>query len=149
MAGDPLGNPVGNARRDRLAALIDTQRPHLALWVPVFFALGIAFYFALPADGNPGFVIVLGIFLVSFAAALLSHAPGGLGVLEIVFVTGLPDLDPADVLAALIVFRLFYLLVPFAVSLLLILVFERAEFTRRRLYFKRSSRREARGRQPG
>ena len=53
MAGDPLGNPVGNARRDRLAALIDTQRPHLALWVPVFFALGIAFYFALPGTPTP------------------------------------------------------------------------------------------------
>jgi uncharacterized membrane protein YbhN (UPF0104 family) len=106
-------------------------------------------YFALPADGNPGFVIVLGIFLASFTAALLSHAPGGLGVLEIVFVTGLPDLDPADVLAALIVFRLFYLLIPFAVSLLLILAFERAEFARRRLYFERSSAREPRGRQPG
>lgn len=54
------------------------------------------------------------------------------------FVTGLPDSDPADVLAALIVFRLFYLLTPFAVSLLLILLFERGEFVRRKLYLDRS-----------
>jgi glycosyltransferase 2 family protein len=96
-------------------------------------------YFALPGDANLSFLIVLGIFLVSYTAALLSHAPGGLGVLEIVFVTGLPDIDPADMLAALIVFRLFYLLVPFALSLLLILLFERAEFARRRLWSAQSS----------
>jgi glycosyltransferase 2 family protein len=96
-------------------------------------------YFALPGAAHPPFLIVLGIFLASYTAALLSHAPGGLGILEIVFITGLPEIDPADVLAALIVFRLFYLLVPFALSLLLILLFERAEFARRRLCSERAS----------
>ena len=57
-------------------------------------------YFALPEAGNPGFVIVLGIFLVAFSLALLSHAPGGLGVLEIAFITGLPEIDPVDDRAA-------------------------------------------------
>jgi hypothetical protein len=84
-------------------------------------------YFTLPAVGNPGFLIILGIFLVSFSAALISHAPGGLGVLELVFLTGLPDMDQADVLAALIIFRLFYLLIPFALSLLVVLYFERSQ----------------------
>ncbi len=84
-------------------------------------------YFTLPAAGNPGFMIILGIFLVSFSAALISHAPGGLGVLELVFLTGLPDMDQADVLAALIIFRLFYLLIPFALSLLVVLFFERSQ----------------------
>ena len=95
-------------------------------------------YFALPGEADTSFLVVLGIFLASYTAALLSHAPGGLGILEIVFVTGLPDIDPADVLAALIVFRLFYLLIPFALSLLLILLFERAEFARRRPWPERS-----------
>jgi glycosyltransferase 2 family protein len=84
-------------------------------------------YFTLPAAGNPGFLVILGIFLVSFSAALISHAPGGLGVLELVFLTGLPDMDQADVLAALIIFRLFYLLIPFALSLLVVLFFERSQ----------------------
>ena len=84
-------------------------------------------YFTLPTAGNPGFLIILGIFLVSFSAALISHAPGGLGVLELVFLTGLPDMDQADVLAALIIFRLFYLLIPFALSLLVVLYFERSQ----------------------
>ena len=38
----------------RLAALIESQRPQLALWVPVLFGLGIALYFASPAE-PPGF----------------------------------------------------------------------------------------------
>ena len=42
-------------------------------------------YFALPATGNPGYLAMLGIFLVSFSVAQISHAPGGLGVLEVVF----------------------------------------------------------------
>lgn len=84
-------------------------------------------YFALPEAGNPGFVVILGIFLVSFSAALISHAPGGLGVLELVFVTGLPDMNPADVIAALLVFRLFYLIIPFIMALFVIAFFERAK----------------------
>ena len=88
-------------------------------------------YFVLPAAGNPGFFVVLGIFLASFSAALLSHAPGGIGVLELVFIAGLPDVDPAAVLAALAVFRLFYLLIPFVIALFVILIFERANFLAR------------------
>lgn len=86
-------------------------------------------YFALPETGNPGFIIVLGIFLISFSAALLSHAPGGLGVLELVFITGLSDMDPADVLAALVVFRLLYLIVPFVMALFVVLGFERSQLS--------------------
>ncbi|MDZ7927325.1 MAG: lysylphosphatidylglycerol synthase domain-containing protein [Agrobacterium sp.] len=84
-------------------------------------------YFALPDAGNPGFMIILGIFLISFSAALISHAPGGLGVLELVFVTGLPDMNPADVIAALLVFRLLYLIIPFIMALFVILFFERSQ----------------------
>ncbi|MEO3385895.1 lysylphosphatidylglycerol synthase domain-containing protein [Mesorhizobium sp. CAU 1741] len=84
-------------------------------------------YFALPEMGNPGFMIVLGIFVVSFSAALLSHAPGGLGVLELVFISGLHEMDTADVLAALLVFRLFYLIIPFIVASVVVLAFEKTQ----------------------
>jgi len=88
-------------------------------------------YFVLPATGNPGFIVVLGIFLVSFSAAQISHAPGGLGVLEVVFLTGLSDMDPVSVLAALLVFRLFYLIVPLLLALVVVLKFERTQFALR------------------
>ncbi|MDQ6434972.1 lysylphosphatidylglycerol synthase domain-containing protein [Mesorhizobium sp. LHD-90] len=85
-------------------------------------------YFALPEAGNPGFMVVLGVFLVSFSAALISHAPGGLGVLEIVFIAGLSQMDPVAVLSALLVFRLFYLIVPLLLALVVVLGFERSRF---------------------
>lgn len=88
-------------------------------------------YFALPAAGNPGYFIVLGVFVISFSVALLSHAPGGLGVLEVVFLAGLSDMDQAAVLAALLVFRLLYLIVPLVLALVVVLVFEKTQFSRR------------------
>jgi uncharacterized membrane protein YbhN (UPF0104 family) len=89
-------------------------------------------YFCLPEAGNPGFITVLGIFLASFSLAIFSHAPGGLGVLELLFVSGLKDMPAADVVAALIVFRLFYLVLPLAISLIAVLFFERHQMMLRR-----------------
>jgi len=81
-------------------------------------------YLALPTTSNPGLSIVAGVFVFSFAAAIASHSPGGLGVFELGFITGLPELPEADVLAALLVFRLFYFVLPFVFSLGAISVFE-------------------------
>ena len=87
-------------------------------------------YFALPEAGNPGYFVVLGVFMVSFSVGLLSHAPGALGVFEVVFLTGLSDMDPAGVLAALLVFRLFYLIIPLLIGLCVVLFFEHSQYSR-------------------
>jgi uncharacterized membrane protein YbhN (UPF0104 family) len=87
-------------------------------------------HFALPAAGHPGYLVVLGVFIVAFAAAQISHAPGGLGVLEIVFLAGMPEMHDVSVLAALLVFRLFYLIVPLVLAIGIVLGFERAQFRR-------------------
>lgn len=82
-------------------------------------------YAVLPEVGNPGFIAVLGVFLASFTVTLLSNAPaGGVGVLEAVFMAGMPNMDPADVIAALIVFRLLYLIIPLIISLFFVVIFE-------------------------
>ena len=86
-------------------------------------------YFCLPAHLEPGFLVVLAVFLASFSAALVSHAPGGLGVFELVFLTAMPDIPKPDVLAALLIFRLFYLLIPFAMAIMVVLLFERARLS--------------------
>ena len=86
-------------------------------------------YFALPAAGNPGFLIVLGIFLASFSIALVSHAPGGLGVLELAFVKAMPDMPHADLVAALLAFRLLYLILPLVFALIVVVLFERGRIT--------------------
>ncbi|WP_342360430.1 YbhN family protein [Terrarubrum flagellatum] len=88
-------------------------------------------YFVLPEAGNPGFFVVLGIFVAVFSAALLSQAPGGLGVMEILFIKALPNIPKLEVLAAILVFRLFYLLAPLAISAVIVLLFERAQIAHR------------------
>ena len=102
-----------------------TLRQMVAAPIELLGAAGII-YFALPEAGNPGFFIVLGIFLASFSAGLLSHAPGGLGVIEFVLVKALPETEMphAQVIAALIVFRLLYLIVPLLFSLVVVFFFE-------------------------
>ncbi|WP_413989168.1 UPF0104 family protein [Labrys okinawensis] len=96
-------------------------------------------YFALPDSLNPGFFVVLGMFLASFCAGLISNAPGGAGVFEAVFFlvmlpAGANPADPAviqskaEILAALLLFRLFYLLIPLTVSCVIVLYTERNNF---------------------
>lgn len=88
-------------------------------------------YFALPDAVNPGFIPVLAIFLASFSVALASHAPGGLGVFEIVFLTAMNIAETDEtrknaVVAALLVFRVFYFWLPALISVIVVVVFERA-----------------------
>ena len=82
-------------------------------------------YFALPETGNPGFVVVVAVFIFSFSAALASNAPGGLGVFELVFLKSMPGAPNDAVLAALLLFRLLYLLIPLGIAIFVVLAFER------------------------
>lgn len=89
-------------------------------------------HFALPAAGHPGFATVLGAFLISFCVSLLSQVPGGLGVMEAVFVALMPDMPAMGVVAALLVWRILYLLVPLIASGPIILAFEAMQWLRPR-----------------
>lgn len=82
-------------------------------------------YFALPDTGNPGYFVVLGVFIASFSAALWSNAPGGLGVFEWFFINAMPTMPKTQVLAALLVFRFFYLVLPLVLSIVVVVLFER------------------------
>jgi glycosyltransferase 2 family protein len=84
-------------------------------------------YFALPETGNPGFLVVLGTFLFSFSAALISTAPAGLGVFELLFIKAMPDVPRLKVLSALLVFRLFYLVIPLLIAIAVVTIFERGK----------------------
>jgi glycosyltransferase 2 family protein len=84
-------------------------------------------YFTLPEMGNPGFFVVLGAFLLSFSAGLLFQVPGGIGVMEAVFIAVMPQMPATAVFAALLVWRLFYLLIPLAISIPVVILFERSQ----------------------
>ncbi len=100
-------------------------RQYLAAPLELMGAAGII-YFALPEAGNPGFFVVLGAFLLSFSAGLLSQVPGGVGVMEAVFLAIMPTMPAPAVFAALLVWRLFYLIMPLVLSLPVVLLFERS-----------------------
>jgi uncharacterized membrane protein YbhN (UPF0104 family) len=47
----------------------------------------------------------------------VSHAPGSLGVFDAAMLVGLPQFDKNELLAALLVFRLIYYILPFCLAL--------------------------------
>jgi phosphatidylglycerol lysyltransferase len=83
-----------------------------------------ALYVLLPAGVAPSFAVFLVIFVAAIIAGLISHAPGGLGVLEATVLLGLGAGDRPDVIAALVVFRIVYYLLPLAIAGIAFLAFE-------------------------
>ncbi|MEW5730041.1 MAG: lysylphosphatidylglycerol synthase domain-containing protein, partial [Pseudomonadota bacterium] len=82
-----------------------------------------ALYVLLPLEtvSYPAFV---GLYVVATLAGTISHVPGGLGVFEGALVLLLPELQPEPLLAALLVFRVFYNLLPLVLGALVLAVFE-------------------------
>ena len=95
-------------------------------------AAAAALYVLLPAPGLPSFTVVVVIYAVAMIAGALSHAPGGLGVFETVVVLMLPHVAAGAVLAALLLFRLLYTLLPFVVGAALLVWTELDALRRRR-----------------
>jgi phosphatidylglycerol lysyltransferase len=86
---------------------------------------GAALYVLLPAVPGLGFLVFLGIFLLAQFAGLISHVPGGLGVLETILVVLLrPYLSASTVIGALLVYRGVYYLLPFGVGVVLLAGYE-------------------------
>lgn len=74
-------------------------------------------YALLPAAANLTYIKFLGIFMLAQAAGLLSYVPGGLGVFEAVILLLLSDrLEKSSVISCLVLYRLIYYLLPFAVA---------------------------------
>jgi glycosyltransferase 2 family protein len=77
-----------------------------------------AMYMLVPAEPYIGFVTLAVIFVSSTLLGFASHSPGGLGVFDAAMLGGLLEwqFDTPDLLAGLLLFRLLYYLVPFALS---------------------------------
>ena len=81
-------------------------------------ATGVLFVL-LPAPDLGLYPAVLVSYLLAIVASLLVHAPGGLGVFEVVMIAALPQIDRPALVAALLAFRLIYYLIPLAIGGLL------------------------------
>ena len=74
-------------------------------------------YVLLPA-GAPDFITFVALFAAAAMAGVLSHVPGGVGVFEAVVIAAMPADVPLDqIAAALLLYRIIYYLVPFALAL--------------------------------
>lgn len=73
----------------------------------------------------PPFSSFLLIYLLALAAGVLSHVPGGAGVFEAVMLTAFADsLGAAPLAAALLLYRLIYIVAPLVIACLLLLLNE-------------------------
>jgi len=76
-----------------------------------------AMYMLLPSDPHIGFVTILVVFVSATLLGFASHAPGGLGVFDAAMLVALWQFNKEDLVAGLLLFRVLYYLVPFAVAL--------------------------------
>jgi glycosyltransferase 2 family protein len=76
-----------------------------------------AMYMLVPDEPYIGFVTLAVIFVSSTLLGFASHSPGGLGVFDAAMLVALWQFDTEDLVAGLLLFRLLYYLVPFALSL--------------------------------
>jgi glycosyltransferase 2 family protein len=80
-------------------------------------AAGAALYFLLPQ----GYGIAYGTFIAAYVFAcilgIISHAPGGIGVFEATILLALPGVPSEQLLGSLLLFRVWYYIVPFVLAL--------------------------------
>src|SRR5207237_9642385 len=80
----------------------------------------LAMYMLVPEEPNINFVTLAVIFVAATLLGFASHAPGGIGVFDAAMLVALWRFDKEDLLAGLLLFRLLYYIVPFALSLLIL-----------------------------
>lgn len=91
----------------------------------------LAMYMLLPASPAVGFTAVAVVFVSATLLGFASHAPGGLGVFDAAMLVGLWQYEKGKLLAALLLFRVLYYLLPFAVALVVLAARELIEAWRR------------------
>jgi uncharacterized membrane protein YbhN (UPF0104 family) len=80
----------------------------------------LAMYMLVPDEPGLGFVTVAVIFVSATLLGFASHSPGGLGVFDAAMLIALWQYDKEELLAGLLLFRLLYYVVPFALALLIL-----------------------------
>ncbi len=80
-------------------------------------ATALIFWALLPEAPGLTYWHFLGVYLFAYSAGLAAHLPGGIGVFDTAMAVGLSPWLPAPVIfAAIIIFRLWYYLIPMAIA---------------------------------
>ena len=109
---------------------IDLPSPRMALMQTLLATIDVAitaaiFYVLLPSAPGLTYLRFLGIYLAAYSAGIAAHVPGGLGVFDGAILLGLePYLAAPQVIGALLIFRLYYYIIPLFIAGTLFVVFE-------------------------
>jgi uncharacterized membrane protein YbhN (UPF0104 family) len=76
-----------------------------------------AMYLLLPDQPHINFIMLAVIFVSATLLGFASHSPGGLGVFDAAMLVALWNFDREELLASLLLFRLLYYVIPFALAL--------------------------------
>ena len=76
-------------------------------------------YLLLPESAQLAFLPFLAVYLASVLVGVLSHVPAGLGVLESMLLLLLPQVPPEELLAAVLLYRVIYEVIPLVGALVL------------------------------
>jgi uncharacterized membrane protein YbhN (UPF0104 family) len=76
-----------------------------------------AMYLLMPATPAIDFVSVSVVFILATLLGFASHAPGSLGVFDAAMLVALPQFGKEELLATLLVYRVLYFVIPFAVAI--------------------------------
>ena len=80
----------------------------------------LAMYVLLPDAPDIDFIKLAVIFVSATLLGFASHSPGGLGVFDAAMLVALIEFPREELLAGLLLFRLLYYIIPFALSLLIL-----------------------------
>ncbi|GAA0575618.1 bifunctional lysylphosphatidylglycerol flippase/synthetase MprF [Caenispirillum bisanense] len=90
-------------------------------------AAGGVLYILLPENLPVSLAGFLGLYAIAIMAGVVSHVPGGVGVFEGLLLVFLPGVPAADVLTAMILYRLIYNVLPLVVAVTLLVGIELAQ----------------------
>ncbi len=80
-------------------------------------AAALAMYVLIPAGTDVGIFRLIAVFIAATLLGFASHAPAGIGVFDAAILIGLGGEDKEPLIAALLIFRFLYHLLPFVVAL--------------------------------
>lgn len=93
-------------------------------------AASAALFVLVPGASYQLFPLFFLAYAIAIIVALISHVPGGLGVFEAVILAILPQTGQAELLAALVMYRLIYYLLPLSIAAVILVIHQRRQLRR-------------------
>jgi uncharacterized membrane protein YbhN (UPF0104 family) len=116
--------PLGTKKWEIAMPPLKLALAQIAIGTINFCFVAAALHQLLPSAADAGYFAVVTAYVLGNVATLISHVPGGLGVLEAVVIYLMPQ---AAVVGALVAFRVIYFFVPFTIGAPLFAAYELAQ----------------------